>query len=213
MSTFGVPAARGLGAGLVGGGGVLFAIGNVLHPLEHNAAAHAAPTWEAAHMIFALGGLLIAAGLPLLLAVGGVVKPSRIIAVGGTLFALAFAALGPGAWFEAFVAPLPGDTAAGLEKGAGGAVNAVAGFVWILSMLVLGGGLARSGARGSARLAGAGLILTAVVMIGGPGIPVKEGLWIIPGTVVAGLSLLLLSLAAVRRPERAVAEVLTGGRS
>lgn len=212
MSTFGIPAARGLGAGLAGGGGVLFAAGNVLHPLEHNAAAHAASTWEAAHLVFALGGLLIAAGLPLLLAVGEVARPSRIVAAGGVLLALAFAALGPGAWFEAFVAPLPGDTAAGLEKGAGGTVNAAAGFVWILSMLVLGGGLARSGARGSVRLAGAGLALTAVVMIGGPGIPVKEGLWIIPATVVAGLSLVLLALAAVRRPERAPAAVPAGGR-
>ncbi|ROO86141.1 hypothetical protein EDD29_3704 [Actinocorallia herbida] len=198
---------RGLGAGLVGGGGVLFAVGNVLHPLEHNAAAHAAATWEAAHLIFGLGGLLVAAGLPLVLAVGGVVRPSRIVMTGGVLFALAFAALGPGAWFEAFVAPLPGDVAAGLEKGAGGTVNAVAGSVWILAMLILGGGLARSGSRGSVRLAGAGLILTTVVMIGGPGIPVKEGLWIIPGTVVAGLSLVLLALAAVRRPERAAAEI------
>lgn len=213
MSTLGIPAARGLGAGLVGGGGVLFAIGNVLHPLEHNAAAHAAPTWEAAHLVFALGGLLVAAGLPLLLAVGEVVKRSRIVTAGGVLLALAFAALGPGAWFEAFVAPLPGDVAAGLEKGAGGTVNAVAGSVWILSMLILGGGLARSGLRGPVRLAGAGLVLTTVVMIGGPAVPVKEGLWIIPATVVAGLSLVLLAVTAVRRPASARAEVPAGGRS
>ena len=31
-------------------GGVLFAIGNLLHPLQHNDAAYESATWEAAHL-------------------------------------------------------------------------------------------------------------------------------------------------------------------
>jgi hypothetical protein len=200
MSTSSAPAAHRLPGLLVGGGGALFAAGNLLHPLEHSEAAHSAATWEAAHLIFALGGLLIAAGLPLLLVVGQVVRPSRLVMTGGVLLAVAFAALAPGAWFEAFVAPLPGGVAERLETGPGGAVNGVAGFAWIAGALLFGVGLARRGARRAIRAAGAALTVATVVLAAGPGIPVTEGLWIIPATALIGVALMVPAVAALRRP-------------
>jgi hypothetical protein len=207
------PGPQSLPGWLVGGGGVLFALGNLLHPLEHNEAAHRAATWEAAHLTFALGGLMICAGLPWLLAAGRVVRDSWLPPIGGALVALAFAALGPGAWFEAFVAPLPGGVAEGLERGGGGTVNAVAGTAWIASML-LGIALIWHGTRRSVRGTGIALIVAVVTLLAGPAIPVAEGLWIIPASMLAGLAFTALSVAAARSPRtapgRAGAAVPTG---
>ncbi|MET7774158.1 hypothetical protein [Nocardia sp. NPDC005366] len=44
-------------------GGVLFAVGNALHPLEHSEAAEQASTWVAAHLTFTVGAVLLAVGL------------------------------------------------------------------------------------------------------------------------------------------------------
>jgi hypothetical protein len=44
-------------------GGVLFAVGNALHPLEHNDGAPDAPTRLAAHPTSGAGALLMAAGI------------------------------------------------------------------------------------------------------------------------------------------------------
>jgi hypothetical protein len=46
------------------GGGVLFAVGNALHPLEHNDAAFGSPTWEAAHLLILASIPLLVLGLP-----------------------------------------------------------------------------------------------------------------------------------------------------
>ncbi|MEU4547983.1 hypothetical protein [Nonomuraea dietziae] len=193
-----------LAGSLVGSGGILFALGNVLHPLEHSEAAHSAPTWEAAHLIFALGGMLIAAGLPLLIAVSQALRPSKLASIGGVVLAIAFAALAPGAWFEAYVAPLHG-VAEQVEAGGGGAVNAVAGMVWMASLVAFGAGLAWRGARRSVRLAGVALLVAALVLIVGPGLPVVEGLVIIPATVLTGLGLLAVGAASARTTAEPVA--------
>ena len=47
-------------------GGVLFAVGNAMHPLRHDEAAMQAPTWLAAHLTFGAGALLMAAGIGVL---------------------------------------------------------------------------------------------------------------------------------------------------
>ncbi|NUT40671.1 MAG: hypothetical protein HOV86_11860 [Thermoactinospora sp.] len=184
---------------LVGAGGILFALGNVLHPLEHNVAAHSAATWEAAHLVFALGGLLLAAGLPLLIGVSQTLVPSKLTAIGGIVLAVGFAALAPGAWFEAYIAPLHG-VAEQVEAGGGGAVNAAAGMVWMASLVAFGAGLAWRGGRRPIRLGGAALLVAALVLIAGPGLPVVEGLVIIPATVLAGLALLVVGAASARTP-------------
>src|SRR5512139_1074847 len=207
MSSPSTLAMRRLPGVLVASGGVLFAVGNVLHPLEHSDAAHAAPTWAAAHLTFALGGVLVAAGLPLLVAVGGQIRRSRLAMIGAVLVAIGFAGLTPGAWFEAFVAPLPGGVAETVESGGGGTVNAVMGFTWILATVVFGIAMAWRGARKSVRWAGAGLLVAAAVLIVGPGIPVVEGLWIIPATVLAGVALAVPGLTSLAGPAPAAPSV------
>jgi hypothetical protein len=192
------PGMRRLAAGLVAAGGVLFAVGNLLHPLEHSHAAHQAATWEAAHLTFGFAELLICAGLPLLIAAGGLVRPSRLAVGGAVGLAVASAALAPGAWFEAYVAPLRGGVGEQLEAGSGGTVNAVAGLSWLVATIAFGAGLAWRGARRPVRLAGAVLLGTVVVLLAGPAFPGREGLWIIPATVVAGLTLVALAVEAVR---------------
>ncbi|HTJ39168.1 MAG TPA: hypothetical protein VL738_38575 [Dactylosporangium sp.] len=183
---------------LVGAGGALFAVGNALHPLEHSEAAHTAATWEAAHLIFGLGGLLLAAGLPLLVLAGGAVRPSRLAGAAAILLAVTFAGLAPGAWFEAFIAPLPGGVDKTVEAGPAGTVNAVIGFGWILAVVLFGVALIRRAARPPVRWAGIGLVVAAVVLVAGPGIPVVEGLWIIPASVVAGLALAVTGIVPLR---------------
>ena len=59
-------------------GGVLFAVGNALHPLRHDAAALEAPTWLASHLVFGVGSLLMAAGLG---ALTQRMAPSRVATV------------------------------------------------------------------------------------------------------------------------------------
>lgn len=194
------PEMRRLAAGLVAAGGVLFAVGNLLHPLEHSHAAHQAATWEAAHLTFGFAGLLVAAGLPLLVAVGGFLRPSRLAVAGGVTLAVAYAAMGPAAWFEAYVAPLPGGVAERLEDGPGGVVFAVVGFAWIAATLAFGAGLAWRGRGRPVRLAGTALLAVVVTLLVGPALPGREGLWIVPATVVAGLALVALAVEAVRAP-------------
>ena len=60
-------------------GGVLFAIGNALHPLEHNDAALESPTWLAAHLTIGAGALLMAAGIGVL---ARRLAPSRLATIG-----------------------------------------------------------------------------------------------------------------------------------
>jgi hypothetical protein len=192
------PALRRLAAGLVAVGGILFAVGNLLHPLEHSHAAHQAATWEAAHLTFGFAELLICAGLPLLMAVGGLVRPSRLAVGGAVALGVASAALAPGAWFEAYVAPLPGGVGEQLEAGPGGTVNTVAGVAWLVATLALGAGLAWRGARRPIRLAGATLLAVVATLLVGPAFPGREGLWIIPATVAAGLALVVLAVEATR---------------
>lgn len=197
MSTTGT---QRLAAVLVGLGGALFAVGNLLHPLEHSETAHAAATWEAAHLTFGLGGLLLAAGLPLLMAVADLVRPSRLQTAAAILLAVSFAAFAPGAWFEAFVAPLPGGVGERLEAGPGGTVLAVIGFAWLLGALGHGIGLAWRGTTRTVRGAGAVIAASAVVLIALPGLPGPAGVWIIPATVAVGLALVVTAGVAGRRP-------------
>ena len=47
-------------------GGVAFAAGNLLHPLEHSDAAYHSATWEAAHLVIFFSLPLLVLGLPVL---------------------------------------------------------------------------------------------------------------------------------------------------
>ena len=47
-------------------GGIMFAVGNMLHPLEHKDAAYESATWEAAHLTIFFSLPLLVLGLPYL---------------------------------------------------------------------------------------------------------------------------------------------------
>lgn len=189
---------RTLGAYLVGIGAVLFAAGNLMHPLRHDAAAYTTATWEVAHLTFALGGMLMAAGMPLLVALGDLVRPHWLVVTSALVVAIAFAGFGPGAWFEAFVAPLPGGVREQLEAGPGGTVNAVLGFAWLFGTLVYGACLIWRGSQRGVRAAGIAMVAAAVLMVVFPGLPGAEGLWIIPATVAVSAAHAVTAVAALR---------------
>ena len=47
-------------------GGIMFAVGNLLHPLEHKDAAYHSATWQAAHLTIFFSIPLLVLGLPYL---------------------------------------------------------------------------------------------------------------------------------------------------
>jgi hypothetical protein len=92
-------------------GGVLFAVGNLLHPLQHNDAAYQSATWEAAHLTIFFSLPLLVLGLPVL-------HRSLAARIGRRLSAFSVAAsvvgligIAPGTVIEAFVAPAIGHAA------------------------------------------------------------------------------------------------------
>ncbi|TFV44383.1 hypothetical protein [Blastococcus sp. TF02A-35] len=84
-------------------GGALFAVGNLLHPLEHNDTAHESPTWVAAHVVFAIGALLIAAGMTVLTRRFRS-SPTGLVGLGITWLGMVL--IPGGALMEAYVRPL-----------------------------------------------------------------------------------------------------------
>lgn len=174
-------------------GGVLFAIGNLLHPLEHNEAALHSATWQAAHLTIFFSIPLLVLGLPYL--------HRRLTArVSRTLATVAVAAsvagligIAPGSIIEAFVAPMIGHHAMEeLESGGMGGVNGLLGVAYLGGTIALGWAVSR--AKVSPRWAGPSLIVSAVVLLGvmsatGP----AAGVVIISATVMYGAALAALA--------------------
>lgn len=174
---------------LLGAGGVLFALGNLLHPLEHNEAAEQAATWSAAHLLFGIGGVLVAAGLPLL---AGRLGPGRLARAAYALVWVGFVTMPANAYIELFAAPnIDHHTMHEIESDMTLVALPLA-FAFIIGVPLLGivgwrvGGLSRPVA--------AGLVIAGVTLLLGPGLPVTEGYWIIPATVIAGLALAATAL-------------------
>jgi hypothetical protein len=179
-------------------GGVLFAAGNMLHPLQHSDTAYEAPTWTAAHLTIFVSLPLIVLGLPTLgraLAARIGTKLSGCAQV-ATLFGLF--GLAPGLVIEAFVAPEIGyDAMRELESGGMGALMALLGGAY------LGGSIALGWAARSARLrpawAGPALITSAVAMIAVMSSTSRAaGAVIVAATSLYGLA--LTALGTVRTP-------------
>ncbi|KPM52466.1 hypothetical protein ACG83_29410 [Frankia sp. R43] len=184
---------------LLGAGGVLFALGNLLHPLEHNEAAEQAATWSAAHLLFGIGGVLIAAGLPLL---AGRLGPGRLARAAYALVWIGFVTMPANAYIEMFVAPnIDHHTLHEIESDMTLVALPVA-FAFIIGVPLLG--IVGWRAGGLSRPVAAGLVLAGVTLLFGQGLPVKEGYWIIPATVVAGLALAATTLpwSDSRQPRR-----------
>ncbi|HWJ62384.1 MAG TPA: hypothetical protein VNS19_10465 [Acidimicrobiales bacterium] len=177
-------------------GGVVFAVGNALHPLEHNEAALDRPTWQAAHLLIFASIPLLVLGLPYLgrRLTGRV--PSRLAAVAVTASIVGLIGIGPGCILEAFVAPVIGQAAMkDLESGGMGVVNAILGVAYLGGTITLGWAVARAKLR--PRWAGPSLVAGAVVLLGimgatGP----AAGAVIIAATVAYGLALSALALRA-----------------
>ena len=173
-------------------GGVLFAVGNAMHPLRHDLAAYEAPTWLAAHLVFGIGSVLMAAGSGVLAAR---LAPSRVASTGACVLWLGLVLMPIGGITEGYVAPAMGEAYHDLETS----------LLWF------------SGLAGTATLLGPLLIaigalrhrlLPAPVALALPGITVgglavgvlpAEGYGIIPGTIAFGLGMAAVGWLS-RRP-------------
>ncbi|SHN44025.1 hypothetical protein SAMN05443668_11022 [Cryptosporangium aurantiacum] len=173
-------------------GGVLFALGNALHPWEHNEAALTYPTWVLSHLTFAAGALLIAAGSG---ALAQRLAPSRVALVGLGLLWLGMVLMPVGAYAEAYVAPaVDQDVFAGIEESAA-ILNVVYALPVLLGPLLIAFGTLRHRLLPVwVSLALQGTLIGAVL---GPALP-KEGYGIIPGTVVFGFAIAAAGWAARR---------------
>ncbi|MGY1709062.1 hypothetical protein ACI8AC_06075 [Geodermatophilus sp. SYSU D00758] len=163
-------------------GGVLFAAGNALHPLEHSHAAHEAATWVAAHVVFSAGALLVAAGAGALAARLG---RSRVATAGVAVLWVGLTLIPVGGYTEAYVAPAMHGGFAAVEE-ATLWFSALAGTATLLGPLLIAIGALRH------RLLPAPVALALVALpvggVLGGALPV-EGHGIIPGTVLFGLGI------------------------
>jgi len=181
-----------LRAASVVAGGVLFAIGNALHPLRHDDAALEAPTWLAAHLTFGAGAILMAAGLGVL---GRRLAPSRIATIGLGVLWLGLVLMPIGSITEGYVAPAMDHGFHDLEASIGW-FSALAGTSTILGpLLVAIGALRHRLLPVPVALALPGITVGALLV----GVLPVEGYGIIPGTVVFGLGMAAAGWAS-RRP-------------
>jgi hypothetical protein len=177
-------------------GGVVFAVGNALHPLEHTDAAYDSATWEAAHLTIFFSIPMLVLGLPVLhRALAARIAPRMAtIAVASSVVGLI--GIAPGTIIETFVAPMIGHEAMQeLESGGMALVNAVMGTGFLGGTLALGWAVRRAALR--PRWSGPALIAAAVVMLAvmgatGP----AAGVVIITATVAYGAALTTLALRA-----------------
>lgn len=184
-------------------GALLWAVGNLLHPLEHSEAAVHATTWTAAHLTFAIGAVLMAVGLPAL--VRAIRRPadgwaSRMLTLAhGLLFAGLAVVIPIGAYHEVFVSTGVDHHTAGEIADASAAVLAPLSMALLLGFVLLAAyALIRPAAvfgRWSGVLIIAGTLSMTVAAMAPGLLPGAEGWWIIPGTVAQGLA---IGVAGVR---------------
>jgi hypothetical protein len=176
-------------------GGVAFAVGNLLHPLQHNDVAYRSSTWEAAHLTIFFSLPLLVLGLPVVHRLLTARIGTRLSAVAVAASVVGLIGIAPGTILEAFVAPLIGHAAMQeLESGGLGAVNAIMGGAYLGGTIALGWALHR--ARLRPRWAGPSLIASAVVLLGVmTSTSAAAGVVIITATAVYGAA---LSVVAVR---------------
>ncbi len=163
-------------------GGVVFAVGNAMHPLRHDAAALEAPTWLASHLVFGVGSLLMAAGLG---ALARRTAPSRTATVGLGVLWLGLVLMPIGSITEGYVSPAMGEAYAELETS----------LLWFSSLAgtstLLGPLLVAIGALRHRLLPVPVALALPGITLGGLAVGVlpAEGYGIIPGTVVFGLGM------------------------
>lgn len=181
-------------------GGALFALGNLLHPLEHGDAAEASATWEAAHLLFGLGAVLICAGI---FAIAGVMSSLRLARVGAVATWLAMLLIPIGSYFEIYVAPELSEATVERIESSAAAFAVVQVLPFLLGPVLLGIAAFRAGTWPVA--ARFGLIAAPVVTLAAPALPGEDGIWIIAGTALLGAALAVAGLASAALAARTVA--------
>jgi hypothetical protein len=181
-------------------GGIAFAVGNMLHPLEHNDAAYTRPTWEAAHLTIFFSIPLLVLGLPVLYRRLQAERPrSPLNTFGVAASVVGLIGIAPGTILEAFVAPTIGyDAMTDLESGGMAIVNAAMGIAYLGGAIALG--WAVRNARLRPRWTGPTLIMSSALLLGvmsGSGKVV--GVIIISATAAYGFALCALA-ATIERP-------------
>ncbi len=180
----------------LGLGGLMFAVGNLLHPLEHNDDAYHSTTWKAAHLTIFFSIPLLVLGLPVLhrLLIERVGRRLSTFAVAASVAGLI--GIAPGTVIEAFVAPVIGHEAMEeLESGGMGAASAILAIAYLSGTLCLGWAVTRSKLRprwAGPALAGEAIVLLGVMSATGP----IAGVVVISATALYGLSLSALAIRA-----------------
>jgi hypothetical protein len=180
-------------------GGILFAIGNLLHPTTHSPSAHGAATWQAAHVTFMVGMIGILLGLPGLY--GHLAhKLGRLGLAGYVAFFAGMAATLGSSWFEAFgVTSLDEPSIHAVEHGSGVAFNILFGLLFVGGQMVLGFVFYRS--RVVARLAALALVGSAIVLLVPVGGAESEsaGILTIASTAALGIAFACIGAGVVRQ--------------
>ena len=181
---------------LITAGGVVFAIGNALHPLEHTDAAYDHPTWEAAHLLILASIPMLVVGLPAVhrMLAGRVSNRLAVLPVVAVMVGLI--GIAPGTVIETFVAPLIGNTAMDdLASGGMGVLDGLFGSAFLGGTVALGWALRRAQIRpawiGSALMVLGGVLLVSMGLTGPVG-----GVVIIAATVAYGSALATLGTRA-----------------
>jgi hypothetical protein len=172
-------------------GGLLFSIGNLLHPTEHSAAAHESATWSAAHITFMVGMLGILLGLPALYA-RQAHRIGLLGLVGYTAFFIGIAWTLSGSWFEAFGIPhLDEASIHAVEHGSGVPYNVVGGMLFILGQVAFGYALFRT--RAYPRVPSLAMVVAGVALLPASGMTGPTGgVILIACTAVLGFALAYL---------------------
>jgi hypothetical protein len=179
-------------------GAVIFALGNLIHPLEHSQEAYLVSTWVEAHVLIIIGSFMLALGLPALYLRQGE-KKGVLGFIGLILTLIGLAGAISGSWYEAFVAPVinPLD-AAEIENGFGGLFNAITGLAFVCGPAVFG--IAGLRAKLFPWPPVVLFIVVMVILLVLPALPFPEGIWIIPATVLDAAAFAWLGYPLLKNP-------------
>ncbi len=187
-------------------GGLLFAIGNLLHPIDPSPSkAHASATWMAAHVTFMVGMLGILLGLPTLYT-RQAERAGLLGLLGFIAFFLGIASNLTRVWFEAYAVPMLDETAIeAVETGPGVPFMVAGGLLFLAGQIAFGIATYRARVYPPAAalvLIGSGVVLPLALGMTGT----VMGLLISAAAAVLGVTLavlggVLLISAGVSSPE------------
>lgn len=174
-------------------GGLLFAIGNLLHPLQHSDDAYEAATWHAAHLTIFFSLPLLVLGMPALHRCLGAHVGRGLASYSVLASVVGLIGIGPGTIIEAFVAPTIGHEAMEhLESGGMGVINAIFGFAFLSGTIALGWAAHRARLRprwSGPTIVGGAVALVAVM----EATSATAGVVVITATALYGLALAALA--------------------